>query len=372
MHPLSGTPGLESEAVVGHGEEQPVADLAEGDGRVACSRMASHIAQSLLSDPEQAERGVLGERVRQWAEVRGDVELAPARPPPALRAQRLGQSQLLQDRGVQLVGQGVDVLAQTHEPFADGLHGFCLLSVRGSELGAADLDRQHGEPLAHVVVELAGEQGALLLLGADEAAAQFARLLLGPLAVGHVAEDTVRADGAAAGIARGCARQVLDPALVAVGMQVAILDGEPLLLPLVHLPAQLDHPGAVVRMHVLHPEVEDPEAGDPVGRDAAEVAQPVVRVHRAGVEVHFVERQAGELGPRRQTRLAGGERLLGALALADVDGHAHQPVGLTGGGEVGSSARRDPALAARARRSGNRRRQGLQPCEWTAGWSPAR
>ena len=103
-----------------------------------------------------------------------------------------------------------------------------------------------------------------------------ARLFLGPLASGHVAEDAVRADRAAAGIAHSRARQVLDPELLAARVQVAILDGEPLLLPLVHLPAQLSHPGAVVRMHVLHPEVEDPEAGDPVGRDPAEVAQPVV------------------------------------------------------------------------------------------------
>ena len=182
VHPLSGMPGLEPDAVVGDGEEQPVADLAKRDVRAACSRVAGHIAQRLLSDPEQAERGVLGERARQRAEVRGDVELAPARPPSALRAQRLGESQLLQDRGVQLVGQRVDVLAQAHQPFADGLHGLGLLSVRSGEFGAADLDRQHGEPLAHVVVQLAREQGALLFLGADEAAAQFARLLLGPLA----------------------------------------------------------------------------------------------------------------------------------------------------------------------------------------------
>ena len=104
---------------------------------------------------------------------------------------------------MQLVGQGVDVLAEAHESLADGLHGLRLLPVGGGQLGAADVDRQHGEPLAHVVVQLAGEQRPLLLLRRDQAAAEVARLLLGPLALGHVAEDAVGADGESARIARG-------------------------------------------------------------------------------------------------------------------------------------------------------------------------
>ncbi len=231
---------------------------------------------------------------------------------------------------------------------ADGLHCLSLLSVRSSQLGATDLDRQHRETLAHVVVELASEQGAFLFLSADEATAQLARLLFGPPAGGHVAKDSVGADRAAAGIAHGCARQVLDPPLVAVGVHVAILDGEPLLLTLVHLPAQLHRAGAVFWMHVLHPEVQDPKTRDPLRRDAAQGAQLAVRVHDARAEIHLVEREAGELRSRRQPCLAGAQRLLGTLALSDVDGDTHQAIWLAGGRATRSPTRRDPALPSLA------------------------
>ena len=49
----------------------------------------------------------------------------------------------------------------------------CAPSAAVASLGATDPDRQYGEPLAHVVVQLAREQGALLFLGADETATEF-------------------------------------------------------------------------------------------------------------------------------------------------------------------------------------------------------
>jgi len=56
-----------------------------------------------------------------------------------------------------------------------------LLGIRRGELGPADVDRQHGEPLGHVVVQLAGEQRAFLLVGPDQAPAQVVQRLLEPL-----------------------------------------------------------------------------------------------------------------------------------------------------------------------------------------------
>ena len=83
---------------------------------------------------------------------------------------------------MQLVRQGVDVLAEAHEPLANRLHRLGVRAARRGQLGAADVDGQHGEPLRHVVVQLAREQRALLLLGPDQAPAQAAQLLLGALA----------------------------------------------------------------------------------------------------------------------------------------------------------------------------------------------
>ena len=103
---------------------------------------------------------------------------------------------------MQLVRQGVDVLAEAHEPLANRSHRRGLRPVRRGELGAADVDRQHGEPLRHVVVQLAREQRALLLVGPDQAPAQVAQLVLGSLALGDVAEDAERPDRASGGVAR--------------------------------------------------------------------------------------------------------------------------------------------------------------------------
>ena len=77
----------------------------------------------------------------------------------------------------------MDVLAQAHEALANRPHRLGLRAVRRGELGAADLDRQHGEPLRQVVVQLAREHRALLLVGPDQALAQVAPLLLGALAL---------------------------------------------------------------------------------------------------------------------------------------------------------------------------------------------
>ena len=263
----------------------------------------------------------------QRLEVHREVEPALATAPFAFRAQRLDQAELLQDRRVQLVRQGVDVLAEAHEARADLLHRLCLRLVRGGELGAADVDRQHGEPLAHVVVQLAREQRSLLLMGPDQALAQVVQLVLGALALGDVAEDAVRLDRASGGVARGDAADVLEPLLPLARRQVAILEEEPLQPPVVQLLAHVHHAGAVVGMQMLHPELQGLEPLLPVGGDAAEVAKAVVDVDGACAEVHLVEGEAGELDARLQASLARAKRFLGALALGDVDGDAHQASG---------------------------------------------
>ncbi len=72
---------------------------------------------------------------------------------------------------MELVGQRVDVFAEAHELGAHQAHHLGLRTVGRSEFAAAHLDRQHGEPLRHVVVQLAREHRALVLVGTDQAPA---------------------------------------------------------------------------------------------------------------------------------------------------------------------------------------------------------
>ena len=71
-----------------------------------------------------------------------------------------------------------------------------------------------------------------------------------------------------------------------------------------HLLAQVHHTLAVFGMQMLHPELQGLQALVQLRGNAAEVTQPIVDVHDTFAEVHLVEREAGELGPRRQTSLA--------------------------------------------------------------------
>ena len=83
--------------------------------------------------------------------------------------------------------------------------------------------------------------------------------------------------------------------------------------------------------------------------NAAEVAEPVVDVRDAFAEVHLVEREAGELGARRQAGLARAKRLFGTLPLGDVDGDAHQALRLARGRGLGPPTGSDPPHATVAR-----------------------
>ena len=68
----------------------------------------------------------------------------------------------------------------------------------------------------------------------------------------------------------------------------------------------LQDAGAPPRLQGLEPRF-------PVLRNTEKVEGPVVEVDAAFVVVHLVEREAGELGARRQTRLAALQDQLVAL-----------------------------------------------------------
>ncbi len=277
--------------------------------------MAGHIGERLLRHAEQAQLRFLADHRRQGFDVHGHGEPALATPPFAFRAQRLDQAEFLEHRRVELVGQRVDVLAQAHELGADRAHHIGLRTFRRGEFGAAHVDGQHGQPLRHVVVQLAREQGALVLVGPYQAPAQIAQRLLGLLGLGDVAQDTKRPQRAPGGVTPGDAGHVMNPPFATGRMREAIFHGKAFQPPRVELPTQVQHTFAVVRMNLLHPEFERLEALRPVSGNATQVAQAVVDVGDAVAEVHLVERQAGEIGTRRQARLALQQPVL--LALAD-------------------------------------------------------
>ena len=139
---------VEAGAVVRDGEEQSAVRSAQPDARAAapgrggprCSAPpAPHgtgRAPGPWRDHRAAARGPRRARAGLCALRRF-----------ALRPQRLGQAQLLQDRRVQLVGERVDVLAEAHESLADCLHRLRMRLVRG---GASRRGRRRwpGRPAA--------------------------------------------------------------------------------------------------------------------------------------------------------------------------------------------------------------------------------
>ena len=249
--PATRTVRVEADAVVGDGEEQPVVHPTQSDGGRGRGGVAGHVVQRLLGHAEQAERRVLGHDLGQRTDVHREIELGLGDLVARTPSQRLGQAELLEDRRVQLVREGVDVLAEAHEPLADGLHRLGLRPVSGVELGTADVDRQDGEPLAHVVVQFAREQSPLLLVRPDQAPAQIVQFLLAAFALGDVAQHAERLDGAVGSVTRDDDGDVLDPLLSLDRMQVAVLDEEPLQPAVVQPAAFVQHAGPVGGVQML-------------------------------------------------------------------------------------------------------------------------
>ena len=130
------------------------------------------------------------------------------------------------------------------------------------------------------------------------------------------------------------------------GVPIPVLDAELLSLPVERLLAFAQHTGEVVRVQVLHPEVDDRHPPLPFGGVSHDVEKPVVGEHRARRFVHLDRPEPGELGGRLQPSLAHAKRLLGGLPIGDVDGHAHQAVRLPRGLRGWPATGGDPPHAA--------------------------
>jgi len=77
---------------------------------------------------------------------------------------------------------------------------------------------------------------------------------------------------ASGGVARGDAREVLDPHFPAGRMKIAIFEREAVQPPVLELLAQVQHARAVFGVQMLRPEFQGSEPLFPVRGDAAEFA----------------------------------------------------------------------------------------------------
>ena len=125
---------------------------------------------------------------------------------------------------MQAIGEGVDVFAQAHQAFPHFAHRFASPGAVPSRLNAADVDREPRHALRDVVVQFAGEPGALHFLRVQQPPAEFARGVLGLFPLGdvpHEAGEERRRSGKldpAHGEVHGKHRTILAPAAdLAVG-----------------------------------------------------------------------------------------------------------------------------------------------------------
>ena len=91
----------------------------------------------------------------------------------AMRAQRRGEAQQAKRRRMEVVRQAADALERVAclaIELGDALLHFRILEGAGGVLQAADADRHRGQPLADVVVQIAGDLGARRFLRVDQAA----------------------------------------------------------------------------------------------------------------------------------------------------------------------------------------------------------
>ena len=171
------------------------------------------------------------------------------------------------------------------------------------KLGATDVDRQNGKSLRHVVVQLSREERAFLFMGTDQALAQVTQLILHLFAIRDVAKNTESSDHTAGGIALGDAREVLDPLFPLVRMKKSILEGDLGHTPVVQLFANAQHTFAVRGMQMFEPELQDLKTEFLFGRNATDVAHPVVDIGDAIAKANLVKPESGEVGARLRSHL---------------------------------------------------------------------
>ena len=148
------------------------------------------------------------------------------------------------------------------------------------------------------------------------------------------------------GVAPVDAGHVMQPPHPARGVVEAELDRDLLQPPGLELCGHVEEAVTVLGVHALQVELHGLKALVQLRGKAEDVSEPCVEEGGALAVVRLVEPEAGELGGRLQPSLAHANRLLGGLAIGDVDGHAHQAVRLPRGLHGWPATGVDPPHAA--------------------------
>ena len=164
----------------------------------------------------------------------------------------------------------------------DGLHlGQIRRLLEEHLLRGLGIAEDDAERLVQLVGQRAGQHAHRVhARQVHQVVAQFPGFRFRLLLRGDIANHAEGADRAPGGVAPGDTAHVMDPLLPLGRMQVAILDRDPVEPPLVQLLTLVQHPLAVVRMQMLHPELQGLEALQLVRGNAADLAETVRRRSR--------------------------------------------------------------------------------------------
>src|SRR5262245_60014456 len=167
---------VEPNSIIAHGQLQPAIDALQADLGLAGAGVARDVTQAFLRDAKQAERHILRQPLGDVAGIRLHAYWRRARDALALGLQCFDETQVFEQRRVQAIGQGMHVLAQSHQPLAYRLHCDCAsAAIHRMTLRVTGVHGQQCQTLGHIVVQLTRQARALLLLRIDEPAAEVVR-----------------------------------------------------------------------------------------------------------------------------------------------------------------------------------------------------
>jgi hypothetical protein len=133
-----------------------------------------HVAECLLDNPVQAQRHV-GPDARDVAVgAVGQVDRLPVLKLCAERTQCRVQIRVLEQSGMQIMGELSDFIGERQHALLDGRerrHHVRLIRLTAKRArDAADHDRQDGDPLTHIIMKIARNPGALGFLRRNQSA----------------------------------------------------------------------------------------------------------------------------------------------------------------------------------------------------------
>ena len=167
---------VESDAVVADGEEQAAVERTQIEGRGPRTGMADDVGQRLLGHAEETEGRVPAETAAGSGASLAERSMRVRRPSRSHSAPSASaRPSSSRTDGWSWYAREWTSSLKVHEALAHGAHRVGLGAGGRGDLRLADVDRQDRQPLGQVVVQLAGEECALLLLGLDQAPTQVAQ-----------------------------------------------------------------------------------------------------------------------------------------------------------------------------------------------------